>query len=210
YYKVRALINGNPLVYGDYSKATSLKVIPTTPVIKVSVYTYTSLKISWNEVEGATGYRVYRATSSSGTYTYLGATTSTSYTSTGLATGKYYYYKVLAYTTANGVTTYSSYSSVKYAKVTPSTPTASAESYSSNSIKISWGAVSGATMYELYWAASESGNYTFLKSTTAAYFIHKQLSEGSVYYYKVRAYHLEGSTKVYSSYSQVVYATPAP
>ncbi|GEM_PF-2017765 len=210
YYKVRALVEDTPIVYGDYSKVTSLKVIPTTPVIKVSVYTYTSLKISWNEVEGATGYRVYRATSSSGTYTYLGATTSTSYTSTGLATGKYYYYKVLAYTTANGVTTYSAYSSVKYAKVTPSTPTASAESYSSNSIKISWGAVSGATMYELYWAASESGNYTFLKSTTAAYFIHKQLSEGSVYYYKVRAYHLEGSTKVYSSYSQVVYATPAP
>ncbi|MEL7570816.1 MAG: hypothetical protein AAGU14_09695, partial [Eubacteriaceae bacterium] len=178
--------------------------------IKVSVYTYTSLKISWNEVEGATGYRVYRATSSSGTYTYLGATTSTSYTSTGLATGKYYYYKVLAYTTANGVTTYSAYSSVKYAKVTPSTPTASAESYSSNSIKISWGAVSGATMYELWKSTSATENFTLLKSTVSNYYINTSLATGNTYYYKVRAYHLEGTTKVYSSFSQVVSAAPAP
>ncbi|MEL7571086.1 MAG: hypothetical protein AAGU14_11090, partial [Eubacteriaceae bacterium] len=212
YYKIQAAYNsGSQKINSNYSAVKYAKPIPATPVITSIASTgYDRIKLGWNAVDGATGYRVYRSTSSSGTYTYLGATTSTSYTSTGLATGKYYYYKVLAYTTANGVSTYSSYSSVKYAKVIPSTPTASAASYNYNSIRVGWSAVSGASGYELYRATSETGSYSLLKATTSSYYIHTSLSTGSTYYYKVRAYRLVGRTKVYGAFSFVTSAMPVP
>jgi fibronectin type 3 domain-containing protein len=210
YYKVRAFIDGDPIVYGDYSSIKSLKVIPKTPVISVKANTYTSLKISWAEIEGATGYRIYRATSKTGTYSYIKTTTALSYTDTGRTTGKYYYYKVKAYTTNEAGTTYSAYSAYKYAKVVPSTPTSTAVSAGYNSIKISWNSVSGRTAYQLYRATSEGGTYSLIKTTTSTSYTNTSLITGKTYYYKVRAYRLVGKTKVYGSYSAVKSVAPVP
>jgi len=56
-----------------------------------------SIKLSWSSVSDATEYRVYRSTSSYGTYTQVGYTGSTSYTNTGLSSGTTYYYEISAY-----------------------------------------------------------------------------------------------------------------
>jgi len=59
----------------------------------------TSIKITWDSVTGATGYRVYRSETETGPYTQIGAdiTTGTEYTDTGLTTGNTYYYKLSAF-----------------------------------------------------------------------------------------------------------------
>jgi hypothetical protein len=56
----------------------------------------TSIRVSWNTVAGATDYTLYRAASSSGTYSALATVAGTSYTHTGLSAGTEYSYQVSA------------------------------------------------------------------------------------------------------------------
>lgn len=53
--------------------------------------------VRWSKVSGASGYKVYRATSKNGSYKHLKTTKSTSYANTGLSSNKAYYYKVKPY-----------------------------------------------------------------------------------------------------------------
>jgi glycosidase/fibronectin type 3 domain-containing protein len=52
--------------------------------------------LSWDGVEDAAFYRLYRSPVSGGGYVLLGETTSTAYTDTGLVNGRHYYYVVSA------------------------------------------------------------------------------------------------------------------
>jgi hypothetical protein len=76
----------------------STTTAPSAPSsVTVSTQSSSSLLVSWSSVSGATSYQVYRATSSSGTYSYVASTIAASYTDTGLSSSTTYYYKVSAY-----------------------------------------------------------------------------------------------------------------
>lgn len=49
------------------------------PKLTVRLSSANAVKLSWNKVSGATGYYIYRATSSKGKYTKIGTTKKTSY-----------------------------------------------------------------------------------------------------------------------------------
>jgi fibronectin type 3 domain-containing protein len=199
---------------GNVSSSASVTVVlavPSSP--KAASASYSSIKTSWTAVSGASGYEVYRATSSTGTYSLVGkTTTATSFTNTGLSTNKVYYYKIKAYRLVGTTKVYSGYTTVVSAKPIPSVPTnfkAASASYSS--IKTSWTAVSGASGYEVYRATSSTGTYSLVgKTTMATSFTNTGLSTNKVYYYKIKAYRLVGTTKVYSGYTTVVSAKPIP
>ncbi|MBY0145064.1 fibronectin type III domain-containing protein [Neobacillus niacini] len=211
YYKVRAYrtINGVK-VYSPYTKVAIGKAIPLTPTsVKAASTSYNSLKTSWTAVSGATGYEVYQATSSTGTYSRIATTTSTSFTKTGLTTNQTYYIKVRAYRTVGSTKVYSNYSTVVSAKPIPSVPASfTAARASSTSVKVTWGSVTGATGYEVYRAATSTGTYSLLKSTTSSTYTNTGLTTGKTYYYKVRAYRTVGTTKVYSGWTKVIGARP--
>lgn len=81
---------------GKVSAATNITV--SAPVtVNAESAGYNSIKIKWGAVSGVDGYKLYRATSLTGTYKCIYTTTSRSYLNTGLTTGKSYYYKVKAY-----------------------------------------------------------------------------------------------------------------
>ena len=86
---------------------------PGTPAPSISC-TASSGKptLTWSAVSGAEKYEVWRATSSSGSYSKMYTTTSTSYTNTSAKAGTTYYYKVKA---ISGKSSYadSAYSVVK-------------------------------------------------------------------------------------------------
>ncbi len=181
-----------------------------TPSIKVASAGYNKIKISWSAIAGAKEYRIYRATSSGGKYTYIGSTTALSFTNSGLTTGKTYYYKVRVKCTA-GVSTYGSYSAIKSAKSLLSKLTGlTTASASYRSIKLSWTAVPGATKYRIYRATSKTGKYTTVTYTDKLTYTDSGRTAGKTYYYKVRAYRLVGKTKVYGSYSSIKSIRPIP
>jgi uncharacterized repeat protein (TIGR02543 family) len=202
YFKVRAYsLSGTSKTYNNYSTISSTKPLPATPTgLTSSAASYNSSKISWTAVTGASGYSVYRATSSTGTYSLVATATTNTYTNTSLLTGTTYYYKVNAYRLVGTTKVYGSQCAAIGAKVVPSTPTSlgiSSPTY--NSLKLTWGAVSGANGYSVYRSTSPTGTYTLLTTVTTNTYSNINLTPGTSYYYKVNAYRLVGTTKVYGS-----------
>ncbi|UEL49181.1 leucine-rich repeat protein [Terrisporobacter hibernicus] len=121
YYKVRAYKTvGKTNYYSNYSSSLIASTKCSTPSITVKSPKTKVAKVSWKKVSGASGYRIYRATSKKGTYEYvknIASGSTSSYTNIGLKKGKTYYYKIQAYKTVNGSKVYSYYSSLKYIKV---------------------------------------------------------------------------------------------
>ena len=97
YYKIKA--------YGYDNKARCSKPIKvrtplSRPSVKLRVTGKHSVLVKWNKLSGADGYRIYRASSSHGTYSVVKTIKShntTSWKDCNLTTGKTKYYKVRAY-----------------------------------------------------------------------------------------------------------------
>jgi len=182
YYKVSAYNSGGESSLSDYDYVTTQL---NAPIISgTTVNSATSVSISWSSVSNATGYRIYRSTSSSGNYSSIGTSSTTSYTDNSCTSGTTYYYRVAAYN-SNGEGSQSSYVSVITQLGTPTGVTAVANS---SSITISWSSVSGATGYNIYRSTSSSGSYSRLDYTSYISYTDTYVTSGTTYYYKVSAY----------------------
>ena len=114
YYKVKAVSSVSTSANSYYSEIVFARCHCARPVVSITTSSGHP-KLSWKAVDGATKYEVYRATSSSGTYTKLGTTSNLSYTNTGAKAGTTYYYKVIAVCGASsyGNSAYSTVVSIK-------------------------------------------------------------------------------------------------
>ena len=97
------------------SEKTFKTLIGITSNIKVG-RGYTSIKLTWNKVPGAAGYRVYIAEGSKWVQV-LKSTAGNTYTKKGLKRGKTYKFAVRAYKKENGKVIWSD----KYKSVTATT-----------------------------------------------------------------------------------------
>ena len=106
-------ITGKGEFAGSVTK--TFKITLGKPALKtVSKSGSAAIKVSWNKVNGATGYEVYRYTGSK--WTKIATTKATSYTDKKVKKGTTYKYKIRAYTKANKKTVYSAYSAEKSVK----------------------------------------------------------------------------------------------
>ena len=120
YYRVKAYtIDGEVEAFGDLSGIASAKGKLLTPnSITVKRGDSNSMELSWSTSVGATGYEIYKASSSSGKFEYLGSTKSTSYRDSKGTWNRGNYYKVRAYRKVGDGKVYSDYTSTKgYARV---------------------------------------------------------------------------------------------
>lgn len=166
---------------------------------------YSTIRVTWNKVSGANGYRVYRSTSKDGKYTAIGSTAKNSavtFLDKKAVTGKTYYYKVRAYRNVSGKRVYGSYSATEKAKAVLSAPTLSAGSTSKTAV-LEWSKVKGADGYQVYASDSQNGTYTRIKITKGTGATDESLLTGKTRYYKVRAYRKVNGKAVYGSFSKI-------
>jgi fibronectin type 3 domain-containing protein len=177
----------NPVVF--HIKVTGTLVNPPTG-LSVSSVTSDSITLSWNAVTGATGYFVYRATSSDSTYTKIttSAVTEFSYTDTGRTASKTYYYKVSSNSGA-GEGAQSAYISTTTVPPEPTVTAGDAQ------LMVSWTAVDGAIAYEVWTgtvnnsaAATKYGaDISGLSATISG------LNNGTTYYVWIKVRSSEGT-----------------
>lgn len=106
YYKVKAVVVDNGTSYASaFSSAKSMVVRAAASTLKTSAPEGTP-SLSWNAVNGATKYWIYRSTDGK-EFKYYDSTTKTAYTNKSVDAGKTYYYKVKAVNVVNG-TSYAS------------------------------------------------------------------------------------------------------
>ena len=171
------------------------------PAIKVSNVASTGcVRVTWEKVDGAVSYKVYRAASKNGSYRLMKTTTSTAYTNTSAEPGKTYYYKVKAVHSNSSAT--SAYSTVKSRTCDLAQPTVTlSNKASTGKIVIKWEPVEGATKYQVYRATSKDGTYTRISTTSSTSITNTSAKAGTTYYYKVRA--LCGTDAATSAYSEI-------
>ncbi len=210
YYKIRPCSNANmgKVVYGDFSDPISVTPsLSKTNDLKILRSSYKSIYLSWDVVEAASGYDIYRSTSKTGGFSKIGTGVRSSWVDKSVKTGTTYYYKVRAYHVKNGKKIYGGYSHILTFKLKLATPKISKViKSSSTSAKVSWSSISGASGYEVYQATSKTGAYKKVATTKAnvkSYQL-KNFKKGKTYYIKVRAFRMVDGKKVYSSYSAIV------
>ncbi|MCK4662304.1 MAG: hypothetical protein KAT68_05525 [Bacteroidales bacterium] len=154
---------------------------------------YNKVEISWNSVNDANYYWVYRNTtnSSSGSTNIASAIAINSFTDVTAPPNQTFYYFVKAAQSTSGSysTDYSSSDSGKLLKLsTPQNISASNWTYN-DKIKITWNTVSNASYYKLYRAESETGTRTEVNTNwqVSTSFTDYTAIQNKNYYYFVKA-----------------------
>ena len=118
YYKVRAICDKEAAASADSAVKSRTRDL-ASPKAKVSLKSKKPY-VSWDKVEGAAKYQVYRATSKNGTYKLVSTTTNRYYKDSKASKNKTYYYKVVAVCkTTAGNSVYSGVVSIKLMLTTP-------------------------------------------------------------------------------------------
>ena len=142
--------------------------------------------LTWEAVDGAVAYKVYRSIGEDGSYGLLTTTTSLSFIHAGSVAGKTYYYKVVAVgkdTAANSAPSVAKSAICRLAR--PKVTVSHVASTGKN--MLTWAAVDGAVAYKVYRSIGEDGTYGLLTTTTSLSFIHAGGVAGKTYFYKVIA-----------------------
>ncbi len=187
-----------------YEPGTILTVGAKKPAqVKVKA-AYTSgckaVKISWNKVSNATGYRVYRFSGKK--WVKVGNTSKTAYKITGLKAGTQYKFKVKAFRRTNNGTVWGKASKVKNVATKPSKPTITAASAAQDSIKLRWKEVR-CDGYQIF--QKIDGKYTKIATVKGSENVTYKvtgLESSTKYSFKVRAYKRDADKNIrFSSYS---------
>jgi len=101
YYRVSAIVGGVESVRSD--AVSGLTLLPAPGNVQANLIPGGSISLTWNALNGADSYDIYRSGNEEGTYTKVnsGAVTGAAFTDTGVAPYADYYYRVTA--TAAGV-----------------------------------------------------------------------------------------------------------
>jgi hypothetical protein len=194
------------------STVLNVTPIPSTVLgLNLSSTNYTIITIDWTDVSGATGYEVSFATTSTGATSVVGDVSVSEFTRSGLTFNTTGYYRVRAYTTVNDNKVYGNWTAalaVKTALSSVNEPSAQSAGYAS--IHVNWSAVNGASGYEVWRSTGTSTTYALVKTQTTVGFLNTALVTNTTYNFKIRAYRLVGTTKVYGAYSSVVSTKPIP
>ena len=179
----------------SYAKKNSFNFVALdktlqTPSISKLENTSGGIKISWNKVSGAYGYRVYQKTSNG--WKRIKDTTATSYTDSAVSVNQTKTYTMRCIDkNGNTVSGYNSKGWTK--KYTPVAPTISKLENTSGGIKLSWNKIAGVYGYRLYYKTS-SGGWKRFKDTTATSFTDSGVSPNRTETYTIRCIDKNGNT----------------
>lgn len=193
-------ITMNGMELNEVFATTTESITKTTPVISVKKRTATTAELKIQIISEASSYKVYRSTSKTGSYSYVGTTQDGTYKDTGLKAKQTYYYKVRAVKGQK----YSKYSNIVKVDKTLDKVKNVKVAYASKKATVRWNVVNGATKYRVYRSTTKNGTYERVATTDALKYIDNSVVEGKVYYYKVRAMKVINKVEYFGAFSTAV------
>lgn len=181
---------------------------PSAPAGLTATAGNAQVTLNWAAAPGATSYNVYRGSTSGGQSATPIATgiTGTSYTNTGLTNGTAYYYKVAAINASGTSAPSSEASATPVSGSAPSAPAGLTATAGNAQVSLGWTASPGAASYEIYRGTTSNGQSAtpIVTGFTGTSYTNTGVTNGTTYYYKVKAVNVSGT----SAYSNEASATP--
>lgn len=198
-FRVRAIRNYNYInYYGDYTeKDITIRPANTPKGLSSSVNTSSSNTITWESVNGVSGYSVYQWIGTSDSYKELGDTAYPYYTNSGKSSGTMYTYRVKAYYVSDNVMQYSKPAQLVTCTL-PANVTVKTAKRSGSNISLAWNKVSKATGYEIYVKSGRS--WKKLTTTSGKSYTAKKLSGTKTF--RIRAYRKYNGVNYYGAYTE--------
>ncbi|MCC3866041.1 M20/M25/M40 family metallo-hydrolase [Terrisporobacter petrolearius] len=196
--------------YMGLAKANFSILPQTVKNLKTSDVLTNSLKLSWNKIINADGYKIYKYNASTKKYELLKTickNTTITYKDTKIVSATSYLYKVSAYKKVGNKI----YEGLKCEKVKvtskPLQPILKLSSTTAKKVNLNYSSKVSKRSdgYEVYMSSSKNGKYTLIKDTQSTKITKNKLTSKKGYYFKVRAYRKVDGKKVYSSYSTIKY-----
>ena len=177
--------NNNGFKFEEY------KVNLSTPQITSLKNTTGGVKITWNKVDGAYGYRLYYRPASGG-WKRFKDTTATSFTDSGVSPNRTETYTIRCLDKdGNTISGFNSNGwSIKYV---PVAPTISKLENTSSGIKLTWNKIAGVYGYRLYYKPA-SGGWKRFKDTTSTSFTDSSVVPNKTETYTIRCIDKNGNT----------------
>ncbi|MDY5881127.1 MAG: CHAP domain-containing protein [Oscillospiraceae bacterium] len=165
-------------------------------------------KISWNAVNGADKYWVYRSVDGE-TFDYYARTDKPSFTDGSTSIGTTYHYAVKAVAVLGGRDVSSGRSTAQSIQCRPAAPSVSIYR-ASGKPQLKWNAVSGAAKYWVY-RSTDGVNFKYYDSTAKTSYTNTGALLGTKYHYRVKAVAVVNGKNVASAYSgtKSLFTTPA-
>ena len=165
-------------------------------------------KISWNAVNGADKYWVYRSVDGE-TFDYYARTDKPSFTDGSTSIGTTYHYAVRAVAVLGGRDVSSGRSTAQSIQCRPAAPSVSIYR-ASGKPQLKWNAVSGAAKYWVY-RSTDGVNFKYYDSTAKTSYTNTGALLGTKYHYRVKAVAVVNGKNVASAYNgtKSLFTTPA-
>ena len=165
-------------------------------------------KISWNAVNGADKYWIYRSVDGE-TFDYYTRTDKPSFTDGSTSIGTTYYYAVKAVAVLGGRDVSSGRSTAQSIQCRPAAPSVSIYR-ASGKPQLKWNAVSGAAKYWVY-RSTDGVNFKYYDSTAKTSYTNTGALLGTKYHYRVKAVAVVNGKNVASADSgtKSLFTTPA-
>ncbi len=202
YYRIRGYeAAGNQP--GPYSRIKSVK--PNWAAAKLTsaiLQGYHSATLNWNAVPSADGYAVFRSTSSHRGFVQIATDiAATNYTDHSLSAGSVYYYKIVPYDVVDGIKIYGNYSNVR--SVRPKWPPVTLfVNALGNSLQLTWTGIGNVDGYEVQRYNPAIRQYEPIGDASGNIFTDSALTAGYAYRYRVRAFVVVGTTRIYGAFSK--------
>lgn len=198
-FRVRAIRNYNYInYYGDYTeKDITIRPANTPKGLSSSANTSSSNTITWESVNGVSGYSVYQWVGTSDSYKKLGDTAYPYYTNSGKSSGTMYTYRVKAYYVSDNVMQYSKPAQVVTCTL-PANVTVTTAKRSGSNISLAWNKISKATGYEIY--VKSGSSWKKLTTTSGKSYTAKNLSGTKTF--RIRAYRKYNGVNYYGAYTE--------
>lgn len=196
---------------GTFVEREAALVKPSAPQqVAATALPNGGIRISWQPVSNASGYRVYRLEKDSWKLLHIvRGSLASEYTDLTTKINRTYTYTVRAYRSGGQTIKLSDYDttgvSVMTSAILAEPVLMSAVSGGYDRIVVSWNAVGGADGYEIYRKTSASGKWSNLTGITGldtTSYTDTEVTCGITYYYTVRAVGNAEGTPVYSTYHQ--------